>query len=448
MNTLKIMDILKDNIIKISNIQNKLISEFKIDSRKVKENDAFVAIKGKNLDGNDYIKEAIDNGCKLIITTKNLDIKEDIMVIVVNDTIDILGIIAKEILKEINVPVIAITGSNGKTTTKELIAKILSLKYKVLKSDGNYNNHIGLPMTILGYKDEDIIVLEMGMNHKGEIEKLTNICNPNIGVITNIGTAHIGNLGSKKNIYKAKLEILKGMNNGFIIINNDDKYLKKIKTNNNQIMRCGSNIGDNIKIIDIDYYLTKTKFKIEYLNKIYEFTINIPGKYIVYDVLLAICVGNLLNININEMKEIINTYKTDDSRINVVKNKNFILINDCYNSSYESLDNILSILENIDINKILIIGDIYELGKYNKKISRKIKDKINRLNNCEVLLMGNNMKKLKRKIRNSVYCDDFENLFSKIQEIDLNNNIILIKASHAMNFNNIYNYLITVDKNK
>ena len=148
------------------------------------------------------------------------------------------------------------------------------------------------------------------------------------------------------------------------------------------------------------------------------------------------------------MKEVINTYKTDDSRINVVKNKNFILINDCYNSSYESLDNILSILENIDINKILIIGDIYELGKYNKKISRKIKDKINRLNNCEVLLMGNNMKKLKRKIRNSVYCDDFENLFSKIQEIDLNNNIILIKASHAMNFNNIYNYLITVDKNK
>ncbi len=448
MNTLKIMDIIKGNIVKIYNIQEKLINGFKIDSRKIIDNDVFIAIQGKNLDGNDYVTDAIKRGANLVITSKDMHIKEDIMVIVVDDTIEVLGVLAKAILKEVKVPVVAVTGSNGKTTTKELIANLLSLKYKVLKSDGNFNNHIGLPMTILNYKDEDVIVLEMGMNHKGEINKLTKICNPNIGVITNIGTAHIGNLGSKKNIYKAKLEIINGMKNGFLIINNDDKYLRKTKTNNNQIMRCGTNEKDNLKVIDIKYFLTKTNFKIKYMNQIYDFSINIPGKYIVYDVLLAIQVALILDIDISDMNNIINRYKTCNNRINVIDNNNYKIINDCYNSSYESLDNILSVIELIEYEKILIIGDIFELGKYNKKILKKLKKKINKISNKKVLLMGNNIKKIRKQIKNSIFCDNFDRLYSIIDEIDLNNKIILIKASHAMNFDKICNYLINVDKDK
>ena len=215
MNTLNIMDNIKDYIVKVYNIQEKTINNIKIDSRNINENDLFIAIRGKNIDGHNYVLDAINRGASLIIVSEDISIKANTMIIKVNDTIEILGVLANSMINKIKVPVIAVTGSNGKTTTKELIANLLATKYKVLKNKGNLNNHIGLPLTILEYQDEDIIVLEMGMNHKGEIEKLTKICHPNIGVITNIGTAHIGNLGSKKNIYKAKLEILKGMKNGF-----------------------------------------------------------------------------------------------------------------------------------------------------------------------------------------------------------------------------------------
>lgn len=448
MNTLNIMDNIKDYIVKVYNIQEKTINNIKIDSRNINENDLFIAIKGKNIDGHNYVLDAINRGASLIIVSEDISIKANTMIIKVNDTIEILGVLANSMINKIKVPVIAVTGSNGKTTTKELIANLLATKYKVLKNKGNLNNHIGLPLTILEYQDEDIIVLEMGMNHKGEIEKLTKICHPNIGVITNIGTAHIGNLGSKKNIYKAKLEILKGMKNGFLIINNNDKYLRKAKTNNNQILRCGTNKNDNIKLLSINYSLTKTDFKIDYLNKIYDFTINVPGKYIVNDVLLAIQVGVLLNIDINDMKSIINDYKTSNNRINVIENNNYKIINDCYNSSYESLDNILSILQNIDDEKILIIGDILELGKYNKKILKRVTKQINKVRNCQVLLMGTNMKKLSKKIKNSIYCKNFDEMYLNINKINLNNKIILIKASHAMNFEQIYNYIINIDKDK
>lgn len=448
MNTLNIMDNIKDYIVKVYNIQEKTINNIKIDSRNINENDLFIAIKGKNIDGHNYVLDAINRGASLIIVSEDISIKANTMIIKVNDTIEILGVLANSMINKIKVPVIAVTGSNGKTTTKELIANLLATKYKVLKNKGNLNNHIGLPLTILEYQDEDIIVLEMGMNHKGEIEKLTKICHPNIGVITNIGTAHIGNLGSKKNIYKAKLEILKGMKNGFLVINNNDKYLRKAKTNNNQILRCGTNKNDNIKLLSINYSLTKTDFKIDYLNKIYDFTINVPGKYIVNDVLLAIQVGVLLNIDINDMKSIINDYKTSNNRINVIENNNYKIINDCYNSSYESLDNILSILQNIDDEKILIIGDILELGKYNKKILKRVTKQINKVRNCQVLLMGTNMKKLSKKIKNSIYCNNFDEMYLNINKINLNNKIVLIKASHAMNFEKIYHYIINIDKDK
>lgn len=448
MNTLKILDIVSDYIVKVYNIQEKNINNIKIDSRKIVENDIFIAIKGKNSDGHNYIKDAINNGATLIIVSEEVNIKDDIMIIKVRDTIEILGVLATYIIKTIKKPVVAITGSNGKTTTKELIYDILSTKYKVLKSEGNFNNNIGLPLTIFNYDDEDIIVLEMGMNHKGEIANLVNICNPNVSIITNIGTAHIGNLGSKKNIYKAKLEILNNMENGFLIINNDDKYLKKIKTNNNRILRCGTGKKVDLQLIDVQYELTKTYFKINCLEGIYDFIINVPGKFIVYDILLSIQAGLLFNIDIDYIQKAIANYKTINNRINVVDYNNYKIINDCYNASYESLDNILSVLKNIKDEKILILGDIYELGKYNKRVLKKIIKRVNKIPNSQILLMGQNMKKIHKKIKNSIYCNTFEEMIDSINKINLNRKIILIKASHAMNFEKIYNYLVDVDKSK
>lgn len=449
MNTLSIMDILQSEIIKIYNIQMRTIGKFKIDSRQVNKDDVFIAIKGNKYDGHDYIGEAIKLNASLIIVSEDIDnIDADTMVIKVNDTVKILGILASAVLDQVHVSVIAVTGSNGKTTTKELIASLLSNKYKVLKNDGNLNNHIGLPITILNYNNEDVIVLEMGMNHFKEIDYLTKICHPNIGVITNIGTAHIGNLGSQKNILKAKLEILNGMKNGFLIINSDDKMLNKVKTKNNQIIRCGSNNNDDLRLIDIKYYLNQTRCTVVSNNERYMLTINIPGKYIVYDVLIAIQVAIIMGIKKDDIIKTVANYKTESNRTNLITTDNFKIINDCYNSSYESLDNILSILEMNDEEKILILGDILELGKHWRKILNKLAKRLNMIDNRQVFLMGKQMTKIHKKIKNSYYFTDFNELYSKLDNTSLVNKTILIKASHAMNFDKIYDYLINIDKNK
>ena len=448
MNTLSIIDILQREIVKITNIQDLVIAKFKIDSRKIQKNDVFIAIKGDRCDGHDYIDEAIALGASLIIVSDNIDIASgcNTMIIKVNNTIKSLGLLAKALLERIHVPIIAITGSNGKTTTKDLIASLLNTKYKVLKNEGNLNNHIGLPLTILNYDDEDVIVLDMGMNHFKEIDYLTKICHPNIGVITNIGTAHIGNLGSKKNILKAKLEILNGMNNGFLVINSDDNLLKKVKSSQNQIMRCGSNRNDDLQLLNVKYYLNKTKCMVQSGQEKYMLTINIPGKYIIYDVLLAMQVALVMGIHKDNIIETIANYRSVADRTNLVITNKCKIINDCYNASYESLDNILSILENVDETKILILGDILELGKHQRKILKKLVRRLNKMSNRQVFLMGKQMAKIQKKVKDSQYFADFALLYEKLDGLFLTNKIVLIKASHAMHFEKIYHHIINIDK--
>lgn len=206
---------------------DKKINNIQIDSRKVSKNDLFIAIKGNDKNGHDYIKEAINKKPTCIMVCENIKVKTKIPIIKVLDTKEALMQLGSYFRSKYDIPVIAVTGSVGKTTTKELISLILSKKYKVLKSDKNYNNHIGLPLTLFKLnKEYDICVFEIGMNHQGEISNLSKMCQPNIGVITNIGTSHIGNLGSQENIFKAKMEILDGMNDGLLIVNGKDKYLK------------------------------------------------------------------------------------------------------------------------------------------------------------------------------------------------------------------------------
>ena len=199
-------------------------NKIKVNSKEIQPGDLFLAINK----GHDYIDEAINNGAVAIIS--EVDIDYPIPKIKVSSAVEALGQIAKYIRQLYQKPVIAITGSVGKTTTKELVSLVLKEKYKVLKSEKNNNNHIGLPITLLKLdQDYDVVVAELGMNHLNEISYLSNICQPDYAIITNIGSAHIGNLGSKKNILKAKLEILDGMDNGYLLVNNYDKYLKKVK---------------------------------------------------------------------------------------------------------------------------------------------------------------------------------------------------------------------------
>lgn len=392
---------------------NTCINKIKTNSKEVEKGDLFLAINK----GHNYIDEAINNGAAAIIS----EVDVDIPYIKVESSIDAIGKIAHFIRNKHKIPLIAITGSVGKTTTKELVALVLSKKYKVLKSIKNNNNHIGLPLTLLNLDDTyDVIVTELGMNHFGEISYLSKICNPDYAVITNIGTAHIGYLGSQKNILKAKMEILDGMNNGYLIVNNDDKYLKKIKYKN--IIKVDKNILDlkNIK------YQDKIEFDINHTHFIFN-----SYQHLLTDVLIAIKIGMIFDVEMELIKEAINEYKSGNGRLDIIKNK-YTIIDDSYNSSFESLVGGLDILKNKEEFKFIVIGDMLELGKYSKKYHRKVNNYLKKIKNKQVLLIGFYTKLIKGK-----HFKDIDMLLIYLKENIRNNDIIYIKGSRAMNLDKI-----------
>ena len=226
----------------------EVLENFSKDTRQIKENDTYVAIKGANFDGNKFWKQALEKGAKAVIV-QDIDFsKEDLtkyknkIIIKTKDVLESLYEIAKYKRSLYDIPVVGVTGSVGKTSTKDVIASVLSKKYKTLKTEGNNNNNIGLPFTILNLKDHEAAVIEMGMNHFNEISLLTKIAKPTISVITNIGTSHIGNLGSRQNILKAKLEILEGMTKPLLVLNNDNDMLHDYYEKNKE------NIQESIQV--------------------------------------------------------------------------------------------------------------------------------------------------------------------------------------------------------
>ncbi len=391
-----------------------LIDKIKTNSKEIEKGDLFLAINK----GHDYINEAINNGAVAIICENNI---KDIPHIKVKSSIEALGKIANYLRNKHKIPLIAITGSVGKTTTKELVALVLSKKYKVLKSIKNNNNHIGLPLTLLNLDDTyDVIVTELGMNHQGEISYLSKICTPDYAVITNIGTAHIGYLGSKKNILKAKLEILDGMNNGCLIINNEDKYLKKLKYKN--IIKVDRK---NLELKNL-----KCQDKIEFDIKNTHFTFN-SYEHLLIDALIAIKIGILFDIDLNLISEAILEYQNSEGRLNIIKNK-YTIIDDSYNSSFESLIGGLEILKNKEDFKFIVLGDMLELGKYSNKYHKKINKYLKKINNKQVLLIGKYTKVIKGK-----HFNDINKLSDYLKQNIKYNDIIYIKGSHAMNLDKI-----------
>ena len=391
------------------------VNKIKTNSKEISEGDLFIAINS----GHDYIIDAINNGASAIISEK--DFNYDIPKIIVNSTIESLGKIAKYIRSSYNIPLIAITGSVGKTTTKELIYSILSEKYKVLKSLKNQNNHIGLPLTLFNLDATyDVIVVELGMNHFNEISYLSQICKPDYAIITNIGSAHIGNLGSKKNILKAKLEILDGLNNGYLIVNKNDKYLKKlkypniIKVNDKTLKVKNLNIGKNVTF-DID--------DVHFIFNSYS--------HLLDNVFIAIKIGLMFDIDLKTISEVIKKYQNIEGRLNIIKNK-YTIIDDSYNSSFESLIGGLKQLENKDEFKIAVLGDMLELGKYSNTYHKKINKYLKKIKNKEVLLIGKYTNLIKGK-----HFDNVKDIISYIKTKDINGSIIYVKGSHAFNLDKI-----------
>ena len=399
---------------------------------------------------------AFEYGAKACIV-ENIEIDKDAIkqyenkiLIKVKNAIKCMQEIAKYKRSLYDIPVIGVTGSVGKTSTKDIIASVMSKKYKTLKTIGNYNNHIGVPLTILSLNDETAAVIEMGMNHKGEISVLTKIARPTMSVITNIGTSHIGELGSRENILKAKLEILEGMEEDSpVIINNDNDMLHEWYLKNKDyrnIITYGIDNKSDIMAEDIYTDAEGSKFTVNVQGKKYNVEINIGGKHFITNSLCAICVGLQNNIEMEKIIEGIKEFELTKRRMETKGGINSsTIINDSYNASYDSMKAAIEYLNDIKGGrKIAVLGDMLELGEFEEKLHEDVGKEVYK-NKIDILIVvGNASKNIAKKAKelgmekSRIYAyDTNEEAIKTLKNIIQKDDYILIKASNRMNFDAI-----------
>ena len=437
----------------ITGKEDLVCKTFSKDTRTIKNGDIYIGIKGENFDGNVFWKKALDNGAMGVIVQniefdeQDIETYQDKVIIEVEDTLQALYKLASYKRDIYDVPVIAITGSVGKTSTKDLVSNVVAQKYKICKTIGNNNNNIGMPFTILNApNDIEAFVLEMGMNHFGEIHLLSKIAKPNICIITNIGTSHIGNLGSRENILKAKLEILDGAKNPYMVINNDNDLLHKWYEENKdkiKIKTYGINEKSDIQAKDIQLYEDGSEYTINLNNKNEKIKVPVGGEHFVLNSLCAIEVGELLDIQNDDIKRGIETFSLTKNRMEIIELKNGIkLINDAYNSSVESVKASLAYMNHMKANRrIAVLGDILETGEFALPLHKEI-GKIVCENQVDMLICsGENAKYIVESAKengfdekNIYYFEDKGEIVELLKQMIQAKDVILFKASNGMRF--------------
>jgi len=439
-------DILK-NSIKIKNLQKFDFNELSIDSKKIKKNSLFVAIKGKKKDGHNYVKEALNKGAVKAIVNKKLKFINKNKQIKVPNTLNILKSISCNTRNFSNSKVIGITGSAGKTTLKSLLSFVL-LKYgKVHSSPKSFNNQYGVPISVSNLKkDTEFGIFEIGMSKKGEISKLSKIVRPNIGVITNISQAHAENFRSLKDIAKAKSEILENISkDGYIILNKDDKFFnylyKKAKLKKLKILSFSLKRKTNIYLKKIIKINNLYKLIINVENKDYLFYSKFNFKNFIQNLLATLSILLSMNLDLNVVKKsivkfYIPTGRGDISKISIY-GKKIELIDESYNAnplSMKSAINNFNSYKKKGSKKILILGDMLELGNGSKKFHRLLSNEINKTDISKVYVYGNDIKETYRNLKSHKKGEILERLdyMKKIFKKDINNNdIVMIKGSNA-----------------
>lgn len=375
---------------------------------------------GKN--GYDYLKTTKVKPAIIVINEYEKEIK-GITTIKVKDTVKAYSLLASYHKNKRYIPTIVITGSVGKTTTKDLIYSVLSSKYNCLKTEKSQNSILGVSNTLMNINDKtEILIIELGTNHIGEIETLSNIVKPNIGVITKIGTSHIEYFKTKKNIFKEKTSFIKNMTNGIIFINGDDNYLNKINNKNVEIYNIGKRNCNDFIIKNINVKENFLTFKINNFNETFKF--NTINKDLVLNASLAISIGMLFNVPINKIKERLENFKFPKGRSDTYSIKNTIIIDDTYNASKESSLSSINALKHYKKGKIIILGDMLELGVRGENIHKCVLKKAKKLTK-EVYTLGNNYK----------YKNNYKSkkeLLNKIKELNLKDKVILLKASRRL----------------
>jgi len=363
---------------KLTGRENVTVHKISTDTRTLERGSMFIALRGERTDGHKYINNAFEKGASVVVCETPVVPPDGCTVITVKDTIKALKDMAKKYMESFHIPVIGITGSVGKTTTKEMIAQILSTEYNVHKTMGNFNNHIGLPLSVLELTHEHTTaVFEIGMSGLGEIEYLSDIIRPDIGVITNIGISHIEKLGTRQNILRAKLEITKGMKkNGKLILNGDDELLSGLKgLLPIPMIFYGINETCELNAFDIHSFGEDgVRFTVNLRNEDVDIALPAPGIHNVSNALAAIACGLELNVSNENIKKGLANYSQEKMRLNIVKFNGIKVINDSYNSAPASAEASLSVLREVagDRRSIAVLGDMLELGDYAREAHRQI----------------------------------------------------------------------------
>lgn len=444
--TLKEIAQLADGIINDEKFEDLVINDISIDTRTLNKDDLYIPIIGENFDGHKFIDSAIMKGAKAIFSEEEKFVKDDFPIIYVKDTTKALQEFSSKYRQSLDIKVIAITGSNGKTSTKDLISKVLEQKYVVSKTIGNLNNHIGLPLTLLKFnKATDIGVVEMGTDGFGQIEELSKIAKPDIAIITNIGDSHLEALKTKENIAREKLHIIDYLSkNGVFYYNLDDPILTSEYKKLNKKVRDISFGKDPKADYRINIIESNNKGSLFTLNDNF-YNLSLIGRHQVYNASVAIAIAEEMGIEEDKIKKALLENEASSMRTELMNMNGFDILNDSYKSNPQSLITALDTLSILNgyRNKIAILGDMLELGENEEDLHRNIGKHINPDNLDYLLLFGPLSKyiyeeALKIMGENRVfYFDNKDKLVDKAKYIIKKGDIVLVKASRSMHLEEI-----------
>lgn len=433
-------------------LKNIEVTEITTDSRKVSKGSLFVAICGARSDGHDYIPGAFGQGAVCAVSEKELPDSPGAYIQVAS-SLEAVKKIAAFYRRQLSLTVIGITGSVGKTSTKEAVAGILSQRYRVLKTPGNFNNELGLPLTIFGLTEEDeVAVLEMGISDFGEMHRLSEIARPDICLITNIGTCHLEKLGDRDGVLRAKSEIFDFMNPaGAILLNGEDDKLLTVTGGGRPVVFFGMDSRSGIYADSIESMgLKGTKCRIHTPEGTFETIIPIPGEYMVNNVLAGTAAGLELGMELYEIKAGIEKMQGLDGRNKIINTGHFTVIDGCYNANPMSMKASIDLLCLAKTKKVAILGDMGELGERERELHYEVGRYAGESQVDILLCAGTLAKEIERGFHEakpshySVCYDTVEELIEKLPVELCHGDSVLVKASHFMDFTRVLKAVATI----
>ena len=446
MEKLNLDEILKATNAETNCVDNIFFEGVTTDSRKITEGVLFVALKGEKFNGEDFAQDAMNKGAAAVLVSKSAPPIDGVF-IKVDDTLTAYQQISKIWRERFQIPVVAITGSNGKTTTKDLTAAALSALGKVCKTSANFNNEIGVPMTLLEInRTHKAAVVEIGMRGLHQIENLAQYVKPTIGIVINVNETHIEILGSIENIAKAKGELVQAIDGGTIILNADNFYtaeMKKLANDGVKILTYGLDNSADLTAENISVSGSNTNFILNYGGQKYNFEIPLIGRHNVSNALAAIAAGLSVGLTVEEIQRGISNLTATKMRLEVIQCENFTIINDAYNASPASMEvAIKTVAENYGGRKIAVLGDMLELGAISEKVHRAVGQQLAE-NNFDTLITYGELGKFIAAgakdvgLKNTFSFDTHKDVAEKILEIVQSGDVVLFKASHGMHFEKI-----------